>query len=196
MATYTTNFSSWSDFEDRIAAFQDYEDSYAYQAVQNVAADLTYDLFFADPYSYTFSATSITAYYYGATAHLYGSNFGTASATVTRADITNGTYTLVLKGSVNVGGVNPTGTITSLDLSGGGYSEHAVGQIPLSGLNGVFNSWSNTYPHRPGKPDACRHRNAHRVFLRQHDNDLLGHLPCRRRRKYDLAIRPEIHHLG
>jgi serralysin len=146
MATYTTNFSSWSDFEDRIAAFQDYEDSYAYQAVQNVAADLTYDLFFADPYSYTFSATSITAYYYGATAHLYGSNFGTASATVTRADITNGTYTLVLKGSVNVGGVNPTGTITSLDLSGGGYSEHAVGQIPLSGLNGVFNSWSNTYP--------------------------------------------------
>jgi Ca2+-binding RTX toxin-like protein len=146
MATYTTNFSSWSDFEDRIAAFQDYEDSYAYQAVQNVAADLTYDLFFADPYSYTFSATSITAYYYGATAHLYGSNFGTASATVTRADITNGTYTLVLKGSVNVGGVNPTGTITSLDLSGGGYSEHAVGQIPLSGLNGVFSSWSNTYP--------------------------------------------------
>ena len=150
MATYTTNFSSWSDFEDVLTAAQDFEASPQNQSIGYAVENLIYTLFFDDPYNYTFSATSITAYYYGATAHLYGSNFDTASATVTRTDITDGTYTLMLKGSVNIGGVNPTGTITSLDFSGAGYSEHAVGQLPLDGSTGEFTSWSATYPTSMG----------------------------------------------
>jgi hypothetical protein len=120
MATVTSNFSSQSSLENLLTAAQNFESSSTYTTIENTSANLTYYLFEISPSSYT--STSATGYYGGMTAHYYGNNFGTASAVVNSADITDGTSTLVMTGSVYVGGQNYTGVINSLNFNGFGYS--------------------------------------------------------------------------
>ena len=139
-AAYTTNFSSWSDFENLLIATQAYESSPAFTSLENTATNLTTQLFSITPSLN--SSTSATGYAGGMTAHYYGTNFGTTSAVITSADITDGTNTLSITGSVSAVG----GTITSIGFTGQGYTEYAVGQMPLDGSSAVFTSWSSTNP--------------------------------------------------
>ncbi|MDO8812192.1 MAG: hypothetical protein Q7J38_09225, partial [Gallionella sp.] len=143
-ATCTTNFSSWSDFENLLIATQAYESSAAFISIENTVTNLTTQLFSIAASSYT--STSATGYAGGLTAHYYGTNFGTASQVVTSANITDGTNTLSLTGSVSISGQYYVGTITSMTFNGQGYIEYAVGQIPLGASPAVITSWSSTNP--------------------------------------------------
>jgi Ca2+-binding RTX toxin-like protein len=155
MATYTTNFSSWSGFEALLTATNAFEFSPAFEAIESDIVALESALFYASPiYPPSRTDTSITATYYGypnyITAHITGTNFLGSNPVVTRAEITNGIYTLVMAGSINVGSGTPVGTITSIDFSGQGYAQHGVGRMPLDGSAIVFTSWSSTLPTAMG----------------------------------------------
>ncbi len=156
MAMVTTNFSSQSNLESLLSATQDYRSSAAYTALESTMGDWTSRFFNFTPNSYTSTSTSATIYFGGGlVAHIYGTNFGTTIAVVTRADITDGTSTLAFTGSVNVGGQYPTGVFRSISFNGLGYSEYAVGRIPLDGSPAVLTSWLETIPTALGNVSSA-----------------------------------------
>lgn len=148
MATYTSNFSSWSGIESLFAAAQEYQSSASYTAAKDSLTSLLGYLY-VTPTSSSGTSNSATLYYAnGVTAYLSGYNFGTTSAVVTYMTVTNGSVSISLGGSVSVNTSTGAmaGAITSLNYSGFGYYESASGQIPLDGTTAVMTSWSSTVP--------------------------------------------------
>ncbi len=101
MASYTTNYSTWSDLESVVAAAQAYQSSAAYTTLKNSLANLQ-ALVTAGPVSSSGTSTSATLYYAGgAVAYAYGHDFGTPSAVITRLDITDNVSTISMIGAVS-----------------------------------------------------------------------------------------------
>ncbi|MBL8479414.1 MAG: hypothetical protein JNK59_08895, partial [Sterolibacteriaceae bacterium] len=143
MASYTTNFSRWSDFEAVLAAAQAFHGSATYNAIES-SLDSLKSVLGLTPISSTATSTSATLYYSGGVvAYAYGYNFGTPDAVINRMDIVDGTSTITLIGAVTA---NDTGAFTSISYTGFGYSETGAGNLPIDGSPLVMTSWSETLP--------------------------------------------------
>ena len=181
MGAYTTNFSSWRQFQSLLAAKQTYEVRHQ-AAIVSAMSGLESTLFNATPnYTVLHSSTSATNYYSsGATATISGTNLGTAYGVATQATITDGTHTLSLTGAVHA---NHTGTITSLAYNDAGYSEHDATQISIGQSPGIITSVSSTTATSRGwvttstigTETVYSNTNAHYQFTALSLSDTKGH---------------------
>lgn len=145
MATYKTNFSSWSRFEGLLTAAQTYEATAGYMAIRNSIASLTALLFSTAGWSGDLGARVHSS---GATASLMGTDLALAPAAISGGEITDGTNILRLKGAIRIDAITHqfAGSISSLDFSGQGYSEQDAGQLSLDGLQATWRNWGVTTP--------------------------------------------------
>ena len=145
MASYSSNFSSWADFEAKLSAAQAFESSPTGINLENSINSLKNTLL-SSPYSSSGTSTHMTLYYSGGvTAVGDGTGFGTSSAVVSHIQVTNGSVWLDFVGSV--AGANPsTGIITSYTANGYGYQESGGGRWPMDGSAATFNHWESTVP--------------------------------------------------
>ena len=153
MATYTTNFPTWSGFESLVLAERAFLDSSTYAAFKNSIASLGSHLSVRPVSSTVTSATTLTNIYAdGVIAHITGFDWGLSSQIVTRFEATNGQATLIYVGSVGAGN---TGDWTSVTNSGFGYTQVNAGRIPADGRPAVVTSWSQIVPTTLGNVSSA-----------------------------------------
>jgi Ca2+-binding RTX toxin-like protein len=148
MASYKSNFSSWSDFEALLGAAQTYEAGAAYAAAKSSITSLTALLFSTAGWSGELGARAHTS---GAQAELYGTGLATAQAAISSGKITDGSNILSVKGAIRIDPVTHqfTGSISSLEFKGPDYSEKDTGKLSLDGIDAKWKTWAATEPTAP-----------------------------------------------
>jgi VCBS repeat-containing protein len=149
MASYTTNFSSWSSIDAVLSAGDAYQSSGEFAAAKSAIAYLQSCLT-ETPSSVTqTSSTSFTVFYSGgAAAYVSGYNFGTASQVITRMEFTDGQSSITLIGSIGLDAstMSPIGSFSSMSVRVAGLYLEYVGQIPTDGSSIILTSLSGTVP--------------------------------------------------
>lgn len=149
MATYRSNFSSWSGFESLLSAAQTYEASAGFAAVQNSMASLTALLFSTSGWSGDLGSRVHSS---GATASLTGTQLGIAQTVISGGEITDGSNILSVKGTIRFDAVAQKfmGSISSLSFNGQSYSEQDTGRLSLDGLKAEWKTREATEPTAAG----------------------------------------------
>lgn len=157
MATYTTNFPSWSNFEALLAEGDAFEESDTY--AQFKARFEALSTVFDSNTGWSYSGGSTARYgthTSGATAQIYGSNFGTYLATITRMDFSDGTVSASMSMQLQYQASNDSysGHLYSVTASGNSIMLSMNGDIPWDATSEQWNSWSVTLPLAAGAVTA------------------------------------------